>query len=678
MKLANLSNLHIYFFYFFLFSIPFQTRKVFLTEYSFYSGAFTEWTTFFVYASDIFLILALFFWLISVLRSYLLDKENKNSFTEKMGYTQGRSSLIAYLRRKVSSHLSFLQRQKSSITTLSKTWLFLAAFLAWIILSLVINNVYLEISVFQAFKIIELSLLVLFVYFNLKSGKNSVFSSCLSFFSKYFSRSNVPLLQFFTKKIKLNKGKEKSLRILYTSLIVVALSGFLQSLIAIYQFIVQRSVFTSPILAKITGESNIGPQISGVAKIVVDGEKIIRAYGTFPHPNILGGFLIFTLLITIYLYLEHKRSILSSKLDLISPTSLSENLDMNTSEVQYNNTNSIKSQGIASSLLWITVIFAQTTALFFTFSRTAWVGFLLSLFIIIIFHFYSRKNVSRETIEENFLFNEGVLKEDLVFSKQINFWLKRFFNRLGIQKKFLLFKIRRFLDLNITSVEITDKNVSSVYSADKCETFLEKNNSIKNAIIKFKELSATILLLIILIISNLFVVQARFDDNLISNNAELPDNSAISDRSFYNNVSRETICENFVLGSGLGTYIFQIDGYLEKNNIEQELQPWQYQPAHNIYFLIASEIGIIGLLFFLLFVMYAISDLIRNISNVSRETFSGTRKLNYFLLAIFISFLFIGLFDHYFWTLQQGRLIFWLILGMMMAINSITLEENRD
>ncbi|MEA2098362.1 MAG: O-antigen ligase family protein [Patescibacteria group bacterium] len=662
-----------------------------MTEYSFYSGAFTEWTTFFLYLSDICLILALFFWFISIFRKFLFKRKDESDFVNKSKYTQDELSFIARLRGKISDylslfstnrHLSFSRRQESSIvmdcgsrakfkiiklSKLPKVWLFLAVFLVWVMLNTAINNIHLEISIFQIFKLIELALLVVFIYFNLKSSKNSVFLSHLSFFSKYFSRLKLFLLKLFTKKSKLNEGGERNLKVLYTSLLIIAFSGFLQSLIAIYQFIAQRSLFTSPILAKITGESIIGPQISGVAKIVVDGEKIIRAYGAFPHPNVLGGFLIFTLLITIYLYLEHKKNVLSSELNIVSPVPLLKKLNMNIFGVRfqrfrdnlsklfrYNNTNNIKSQDVIFSLFWIIIIFTQVTALFFTFSRTAWVGFLLSLLIMTIFYFYSRKIVSRETIEKSFLFNKGVLKEDFVLLKQINFGLKRFFHSASS-----FFR---------ASVGITGKNVSR-------ETLSGINNDIKNTIIKFKELFIIFLLLVLLIISSFSLVQARFSDNLLNNSGKLLDNSAISDRNFYNNVSRETIYENFILGSGSGTYIFQIDGYLEKNNIKQELQPWQYQPAHNIYFLIASEIGIIGLLFFLLFIIYIISD---SIKNVSRETFSDTRTLSCFLLAVFISFLFIGLFDHYFWTLQQGRLMFWLVLGIMLANGSIVREKSKN
>ena len=37
------------------------------------------------------------------------------------------------------------------------------------------------------------------------------------------------------------------------------------------------------------------------------------------------------------------------------------------------------------------------------------------------------------------------------------------------------------------------------------------------------------------------------------------------------------------------------------------------------------------------------------------------------LLLIFLGFLFIGFFDHYFWTIQQGQLTFWLIAGLLVA-----------
>jgi len=65
------------------------------------------------------------------------------------------------------------------------------------------------------------------------------------------------------------------------------------------------------------------------------------------------------------------------------------------------------------------------------------------------------------------------------------------------------------------------------------------------------------------------------------------------------------------------------------------------------------------------------------LNNVSRETFLNfKRKLNCYLLAIFAAFLFIGFFDHYFWTLQQGKLIFWLVLGMLLIDIRFKVKNN--
>ena len=471
-----------------------------MTDYSFYSGSFTEYATFFLYLSDILLIITLFLWLIS----------NKN-----------------LIKR-------FDLNKLKNIISKNKTWRYFLLFVLLLGLNLIIKRDYFEISLFGFLKLLELILLSLYVCFNL------------------------------------NKAKW-----LFNSLLVLSISGFVQGMIAIFQFTTQQSFFKSELLRKLTGESLIGADISGVAKFVFEGQKIVRSYGTFPHPNILGGFLIFTILITILLYLESKNGYLSSKMANYQLFSL------------YNNTKRGISQGVTYSLFWIIMIFVQISALFLTFSRVSWISFILAVIILFIVYIIYLYNVSYETL-------------------------------------------------------------------------------FKNIIINFKELFVVILLLIILIISNFSIIQARIGDNLLSASSRLPDNSAISDRNFYNNVSRETISNNFLFGSGLGTFIFQIDGYLEKNNIKQKFEPWQYQPAHNIYFLIASEIGIIGLLFLLLFLVYTIST---SLKIVSRETIFN-KKFNYYLLIIFLSFLFIGLFDHYFWTLQQGRLIFWLVLGFMLMNNN--------
>lgn len=71
---------------------------------------------------------------------------------------------------------------------------------------------------------------------------------------------------------------------------VIIASGIFQSILAIGQFVTQHDLGLG-----FLGENVLGSNIAGVAKIEVFGEKFIRAYGTFPHPNILGAFLLFCL-----------------------------------------------------------------------------------------------------------------------------------------------------------------------------------------------------------------------------------------------------------------------------------------------------------------------------------------------------------------------------------------------
>lgn len=57
------------------------------------------------------------------------------------------------------------------------------------------------------------------------------------------------------------------------------------SLLALAQFLRQGNIFGYYFL----GEPLIYPSLGGVAKASFFGREVLRAYGTFPHPNVLGG-----------------------------------------------------------------------------------------------------------------------------------------------------------------------------------------------------------------------------------------------------------------------------------------------------------------------------------------------------------------------------------------------------
>jgi len=79
-----------------------------------------------------------------------------------------------------------------------------------------------------------------------------------------------------------------------TSFVIWNLSfGILfSSLLAIGQFLFQRSI-GGPL--RLLGERTFNGDTPGIARVVLGGREIIRSYATFPHPNVLGGFLAITL-----------------------------------------------------------------------------------------------------------------------------------------------------------------------------------------------------------------------------------------------------------------------------------------------------------------------------------------------------------------------------------------------
>jgi hypothetical protein len=106
---------------------------------------------------------------------------------------------------------------------------------------------------------------------------------------RYFTLRFIVLivLAYIISQIRVSREK---IAIIFISL------GVMQSLIAIYQFYLQKSVGLY-----FLGESHLDPNTLGIAKIVSHGTKLIRAYGTFPHPNLLSAFLVIALSFNLYL-----------------------------------------------------------------------------------------------------------------------------------------------------------------------------------------------------------------------------------------------------------------------------------------------------------------------------------------------------------------------------------------
>jgi O-antigen ligase len=81
--------------------------------------------------------------------------------------------------------------------------------------------------------------------------------------------------------------------------LILAFIGIFQSLLGIYQVSAGHSLGL-----RYLGEQTISVSSNGVAKIDLgNGERLMRAYGTMSHPNILGGFMILSICASIWLFL---------------------------------------------------------------------------------------------------------------------------------------------------------------------------------------------------------------------------------------------------------------------------------------------------------------------------------------------------------------------------------------
>ncbi|HAI73931.1 MAG TPA: hypothetical protein DCS28_04110 [Candidatus Moranbacteria bacterium] len=125
---------------------------------------------------------------------------------------------------------------------------------------------------------------------------------------------------------------------------------------------------------------------------------------------------------------------------------------------------------------------------------------------------------------------------------------------------------------------------------------------------------------------------------------------SISDRTEYVQQTKEIIKDNFWLGAGAGNYTKEV---FQKN---PQKSIWQIQPVHNVFLLIWSELGIIGLLIFIAIIIFTLFSL----------------KNNPVLFLLLTSYFLLLFFDHWLWTTHFGILLFFLAMGMIIkeALNS--------
>lgn len=116
---------------------------------------------------------------------------------------------------------------------------------------------------------------------------------------------------------------------------------------------------------------------------------------------------------------------------------------------------------------------------------------------------------------------------------------------------------------------------------------------------------------------------------------------SVSQRIVLAEVSHKIIFNNFLFGVGSNNFIFELSKNPPTINSIMFLQP-----VHNIFLLILSEWGIVGLVFFLMSVYKPV---------LNKVTPLGIK-------VSLLTILFLGLFDHYFLTLNQNLFLFIILM----------------
>src|SRR3989344_1482798 len=334
--------------------------------------------------------------------------------------------------------------------------------------------------------------------------------------------------------------------ILQIASLTIIVSAFFQSLVAILQFIRQKSLGMS-----FLQESVFSVYDPGVAKIAIDGHIFVRAYGFFPHPNVLGGFLAISLLITMIHPLIFKSKMF---------------------HVEHSYPNQPNQPNVPRG----------------TFSS----------FISAIVHKCSTWNIVSKN-NQMFHVEHWIVILAVVLSGMaaLSFDLKLFFTQPLLERLFYM------------------QAIEGLYKA------------------------------------------------------------------------------YFFQGLGIGQFVFDMQQFFD-----EKLLVWQLQPIHNVFLLIWSEAGIVGLGLFLWFLIYAFLE---DEKNVPRGTLAvETEKCStwnmgdtsptkmfpvehsvdigpggisesrqkvisaYLFRSILIVIILIILFDHYFWDIQQGQLLLWMMLAL--------------
>ena len=327
------------------------------------------------------------------------------------------------------------------------------------------------------------------------------------------------------------------------TLVVLMLAGVLQSGLALYQFSTQ-----GPAGLRLLGESPISLTDQGTSKALVAEGRLIRGYGTFPHPNVLSAFLLLGFFAGCYLFINADRRLYADLYDTRKT-------------IRENGKLFMVSRWLIYRAVVAVCLFIITLGLGVALSRAGWIAGGVAL---VVFLTASLRVAIRPTL--------------------------------------------RLLAVVVIAI------------------------------------GATLLLL-----SPFIFPRATVSIN----------EPAVADRISYNQIAVR-ILKSHPLGIGAGNQVaFSVaDGSYRSAGF---MHAWEWQPIHNLYLLIGAELGWLGLLSFLGFLAIVVWRIAKTPASYEQVV----------TLALLVSLLIFGLADHFLWTLEQGRLMLWVVISLALAVPAI-------
>ncbi len=313
------------------------------------------------------------------------------------------------------------------------------------------------------------------------------------------------------------------------TILVFSVSLALHSCIALGQFIMQESPAVS-----LLGMAQHYPQDAGTSVLKSPSERILRAYGGMNHPNVLAGALTVGILLASWLW--------------------------------------IFSRSMVERITVPFLIFLELLALVLTFSRSAWIGFILGFLLFFGWLYFRKKDWRGRIVPVFVLITAALVFSGVILREQI---------------------IPRF---------------------EKAPITLE---------------------------------------------------GSVRDRVQLVNDALSVWKQHPMLGVGLGNSTSAVmEREFGRSFLEKAVPVWEYQPAHNIFIVALTELGIIGLtLFVFVFVRVIWSGWVYYIK--------GTDSRGIATFACVVALVPSVILDHWLWTSYFGIVFILFLLGLLFRYTKI-------